>query len=122
MKSIPFFPPPPFPFGGNPRITVNIDNNASILRYFELFFDDKILRMIVQETNACAQQSIHKTICKKESRRKKWTETNIEELRLFFTVLFLQGVIKKSEQEHYFSKLQILSTPKSIILIRTLSY
>lgn len=110
MKNIPP-PPPPVPFSGNPGITVNIANNASILNYFELFFDDQILRMIVQETNRYAQQYIHKTVCKKGSRWKKWTETNVEELRLFFAVLLLQGVIKKPEQEHYWSKRQILSTP-----------
>ena len=82
MKNIPS-PPPLFPFSGNPGITVNIDSNASILRYFELFFDDKILRIIVQETNTCSQQCIHKTVCKKWPRWKKWTETNIEELDYF---------------------------------------
>ncbi|GFX67677.1 piggyBac transposable element-derived protein 4 [Trichonephila clavipes] len=62
MKNI---PPPllPVPFRGNPGITVNIANNASVLNYFELFFDDQILRMIVQETNRYAEQYIHKTVC-----------------------------------------------------------
>lgn len=110
MKNIPS-PPPLVPFSGNPGLTVNIANNASILSYFELLFDDQILRMIVQETNRYAQQYIHKTVCKEESRWKKWTETNVEELRLFFAVLFLQEVIKKPEQEHYWTKRQILSTP-----------
>ncbi|GFW14939.1 piggyBac transposable element-derived protein 4 [Trichonephila clavipes] len=104
-------PPPPVPFRGNPGITVNIANNASILNYFELFFNDQILRMIVQETNRYAEQYIHKTVCKEGSRWKKWTETNVEELRLFFAVLLLQGVIKKPEQEHYWFKRQTLSTP-----------
>ncbi|GFV67162.1 piggyBac transposable element-derived protein 4 [Trichonephila clavipes] len=67
--------------------------------------------MIVQETNSSAEQYIHKTVCKEGSRWKKWTETNVEELRLFFAVLLLQGVIKKPEQEHYWSKRQTLSTP-----------
>ncbi|GFU31248.1 piggyBac transposable element-derived protein 4 [Trichonephila clavipes] len=99
MKNI---PPPtsPVPFRGNPGITVNIANNASILNHFELFFDDQILRMIVQETNGYAEQYIHKMVCKEGSRWKKWTETNVEELRLFFAVLLLQGVIKKPEQRN----------------------
>ncbi|GFW26533.1 piggyBac transposable element-derived protein 4 [Trichonephila clavipes] len=109
MKNTPL--PSPLLFRGNPGITVNIAINASILNYFELFFDDQILRMIVQETNRYAEQYIHKTVCKEGSRWKKWTETNVEELRLFFAVLLLQGVIKKPEQEHYWSKRQTLSTP-----------
>ena len=65
MKNI-SSPLPLFPLSRNPVIIMNIDNNATILRYFELFFfDDKILRMIVQEINTCAQQYIHKTVCKK---------------------------------------------------------
>ncbi|GFW87231.1 piggyBac transposable element-derived protein 4 [Trichonephila clavipes] len=67
--------------------------------------------MIVQETNRYAEQYIYKTVCKEESRWKKWTETNVEELRLFLAVLLLQGVIKKPEQEHYWSKRQTLTTP-----------
>ncbi|GFU62994.1 piggyBac transposable element-derived protein 4 [Trichonephila clavipes] len=67
--------------------------------------------MIVQETNRYAEQYIHKTVCKEGSRWKKWTETNVEELRLFFAVLLLQGVIKKPEQEHYWPKRLTLSTP-----------
>ncbi|GFT50513.1 piggyBac transposable element-derived protein 4 [Trichonephila clavipes] len=110
MKNIPH-PPSSVPFRGNPGITVNIANNASILNYFELFFDDQILRMVVKETNRYSEQYIHKTVCKEGSRWKKWTETNIEELGLFFAVLLLQGVIKKPEQEHYWSKRQTLSTP-----------
>ncbi|GFW80914.1 piggyBac transposable element-derived protein 4 [Trichonephila clavipes] len=68
MKNI---PPPPVPFRGNPGITVNIANNASILNYFELFLDDQILRMIVQETNRYAKQYIHKTVCKKGKNGRK---------------------------------------------------
>ncbi|GFT52922.1 hypothetical protein TNCV_1460281 [Trichonephila clavipes] len=34
MKNTP--PLPPVPFRGNPELTVNIANNASILNYFEL--------------------------------------------------------------------------------------
>ncbi|GFS69306.1 piggyBac transposable element-derived protein 4 [Trichonephila clavipes] len=64
-------PPPPVPFRGNPGITVNIAYNASILNYFELFFEDQILRMIVQETNRYAEQYIHKTVCKEGARLKK---------------------------------------------------
>ena len=37
MKNIPSSPPP-YSFSGNPRITVIIANNVSILSYFELFF------------------------------------------------------------------------------------
>ncbi|GFU64632.1 piggyBac transposable element-derived protein 4 [Trichonephila clavipes] len=121
-------PPSPVPFHGNLGITVNIANNASILNYFELFFDDQILRMIVQETIGYVEQYIHQTVCKEISLWKKWTETNVEELRLFFAVLLLQGVIKKPEQEHYWSKHQTLSTPifakwqdkKSVCLMSTI--
>ena len=67
--------------------------------------------MIAQETNTCAKQYIHKTVCKEGSRWKKLTEMDIEDLRQFLAVLLLQGGVKKSEQEYYWSKRQILSTP-----------
>ncbi|GFX89858.1 piggyBac transposable element-derived protein 4 [Trichonephila clavipes] len=73
--------------------------------------DHDSINLQIQETNRYAEQYIHKTVCKEGPPWKKWTETNVEELRLFFAVWLLQGVIKKPEQEYYWSKRQTLSSP-----------
>ena len=39
-----------FPFSGNPGIKVNIADADDPLAYFELFFDDTLINMIVQQT------------------------------------------------------------------------
>ncbi|GBM01172.1 PiggyBac transposable element-derived protein 4 [Araneus ventricosus] len=54
---------------------------------------------------------MNKAVPKERSRWKKWTDTDEKELRLFFSVLFLQGIVKKPKQEYYWSKRHILQTP-----------
>lgn len=81
-----------FSFLGNPRITFTMKNDATVLDDFEPFFDDLMLQVIVQETKRYAKQYINKSVPKERSSWKKWTDTNEKELRLFFTVLFLQGI------------------------------
>ncbi|GBM21673.1 PiggyBac transposable element-derived protein 4 [Araneus ventricosus] len=106
-------PPAPasFPFIGNPGPNFTMADDATVLDYFELFFDDVMLQIIVKETNRYAQQYMNKAVPKERSRWKKWTDTDEKELRLFFSVLFLQGIVKKPKQEYYWSKRHILQTP-----------
>jgi len=110
MQNIPTAPAS-FPFIGNPGPKFTMADDATVLDYFELFFDDVMLQIIVKETNRYAQQYMNKAVPKERSRCKKWTDTDEKELRLFFSVLFLQGIVKKPKQEYYWSKRHILQTP-----------
>lgn len=99
MQNIPSAPAS-FLFHGNPGKTFTMENYSIVLDYFEHLFDDVMLQIIVQETNSYAEQYISKVAPKERSRWKKWTDTNENELRLFFSLLFLQGIVKKPKQEY----------------------
>ena len=102
-----------FPFTGNLQLKANIHDVANPLEFFELFFDDKIIDLIVIETNRFATQFMREKggNLKRRSRAHEWTETDANEIRVFFALLLLQGVVYKPELEQYFSKRATLSTP-----------
>ena len=76
---------PKFPFSGNPGIKVNSAYPDDPLAYFELFFDDPLIDMIVQQTNLYAKQflDLNRSILKKCSRSKEWIDTNKEEMKVY---------------------------------------
>ena len=45
-----------FLFNGNPGLKVNVQNTEDPISFFELFFDDELINLIVQQTNLYAQQ------------------------------------------------------------------
>ena len=61
-------PPAPvsFPFLGNPNFTMT--NDATVLDYFEIFFADVMLQVVVKKTNRYAQQYMNKAVPKERSR------------------------------------------------------
>ncbi|KAG8239617.1 hypothetical protein J437_LFUL018361 [Ladona fulva] len=69
------------------------------LEIFEHFFDDEICDEISAQANIYADQKINEKgilkMIKRRSREKDWVETNKVEIKLFFGILLLQGIIKK---------------------------
>jgi hypothetical protein len=63
---------------------------------------------------------MNKAVSKERSRWKKWTDTNEKELRLLFSVLFLQGIVKKPKQEYYWSKHPIFNIEKILFCKKVL--
>ncbi|QQP48793.1 PiggyBac transposable element derived 4, partial [Caligus rogercresseyi] len=45
-------PPPAFDFKADPKLNVSLDESSSPLKYFELFIDDFLIHILVEETNA----------------------------------------------------------------------
>lgn len=70
-------------------------SNASPIDYFNLFFTPSLLESIVIETNRYASQFIQSHDLSDNSRIKKWTETNVQEIRAFIAVLLEMGITKK---------------------------
>ena len=61
---------PRFPFIGDPGIKVNIEDIDDPLPNFELFFDDTLINIIVQQTNLYAKQylDLQRSTLRKRSR------------------------------------------------------
>ncbi|CAH1997194.1 unnamed protein product [Acanthoscelides obtectus] len=104
-------PRPPFPFTATSG--VQVDDIPDVLDVFESFFDDALIELIVEETNRFAVQFIinnHGKL-KEQSRVRKWTQTNKNEIRTLLGLLILQGINPKPEYKMYFSRRHSIETP-----------
>ena len=101
-----------FPFNGNPGLKVNVQNTEDLISFFELFFDDELINLIVQQTNLYAQQVIAEKDgrLKKRSRIQEWQETDADEIKVYLALLLLQGIVRIPKEVLYFSK-KSLYTP-----------
>lgn len=104
-------PPPKFSFTADPGIKVFISDAGDPLEYFHLFFDDNIISHIVDETNRYARNFIETTHMTPSSRTLRWQETDSEEMKKFFALLILQGLVQKPVERWFWSKRPILLTP-----------
>ena len=83
-------------FVENEGLRVRIKDNASVLDYLELYLTDDIVNHIVTETNRFANQFFESNQDKfEDSYSGKWSETNILEMKKFFGLLVLMGIIHK---------------------------
>lgn len=73
-------------FSGNPGLKINIPS-VSIWDYFHLFITDKLIDLMVLETNCNADQMLTNQRVTKSSRFSKWTPTNSKEIKLFLGLL-----------------------------------
>ena len=92
---------------------VNVQDTEDPISFFELYFDDALINLIVQQTNLYAQQVIAEKDgrLKKRSRMKEWKETDADEIKLYLAMLLLQGIVRKPKETLYFSKKSSLNTP-----------
>ncbi|GFX89168.1 piggyBac transposable element-derived protein 4 [Trichonephila clavipes] len=86
---------PKFPFTGNPGIKVCIGDSGDPLEYFNLFLDDEMFSLIVEETNRYAESFFENKELTPASRGLKWKNANKEEMKRFICLLLLQDVVQK---------------------------
>ncbi|KAG0414573.1 hypothetical protein HPB47_008269 [Ixodes persulcatus] len=104
-------PHPRFPFLVSPGMTATVQDERNPLEFFELFFDDEVIALIVQETNRYALQFLAKHRTTDGSRAAAWKLLTAEELKVFLALILLQGIIDKPELAMYWSTRRILQTP-----------
>lgn len=98
--------PPPFHFTAVPGILADFDNERGILQYFEHFFNNEIIGIICTETNRYADNYISA-----HARAKPFAELTPNELKVYFALVMLQGVVNKPEVEQFWSKNPMIVTP-----------
>lgn len=106
-------PRPAFPFQGDSGIKLDNLNKDNPIQLFECFFTDELINKIVVETNRYAEQYLNdnKENIKNQSRVKKWTATNANEIRTLLALLIIQGICIKPEYKLYFTKRESIETP-----------
>lgn len=102
--------PPRFPFIGNSGIQISIPTEDP-LEYFDQFFNEEVISFIVEETNRYAEKFLDSNELTPSSRILNWKDTTSKEMKCFFALLLLQGVIDKPKQKWFWSARPIISTP-----------
>lgn len=93
-----------FQFTGNEGIqthTVNI--NSTAIDVFKLFFNDGFVNLIVRETNVYANQVLLSTRISRNSRLNNWTDTNSQEIQVFFGIFIWMGLNVRPALSDYWS-------------------
>nr|CAH7752477.1 unnamed protein product [Callosobruchus chinensis] len=106
-------PRPHFSFSCDYGIKAPDISSDNILEIFELYVDQGLTDLIVEETNGYANQFIihnHENI-KPRSRVRAWTQTDTAEIKTFLGLLMLQSVCVKPSYELYFSRRESIETP-----------
>ncbi|GFQ76407.1 piggyBac transposable element-derived protein 4 [Trichonephila clavata] len=105
--------PPRFPFTGTPGVTFPVNINYTPLDILEMFLDSNLMDIIVKETNNYAEQErkANRAKISRCSRSKKWIPSNDREMKLFFGLIILQGIVRKPNQAIFWSHRRILHTP-----------
>ena len=96
-----------FVFSGNHGLKKRISaQNGSVTpaMVFEQFFDDKIIDLMMVETNRYAQQYIAAHVLRRTSRMRKWVDVTREEMKLFLGVVLTTGLIKCPHVEDYWKE------------------
>lgn len=75
----------------------------TVLGYFQLFYSDELLQMIVDNSNANANARLSNFTPKKHSIWNKWANISLKELKAYFGVIFNMAINDKPGIFDYFS-------------------
>nr|XP_004207578.2 piggyBac transposable element-derived protein 4-like [Hydra vulgaris] len=81
--------------------------NPTCLAFFELYFPNELVTLLVVETNGYASQFFTAN----PDNSSLWEETNVAEIKTFIAVILLIGVIYKAKLSMYWSKDVLYNTP-----------
>ncbi|GFW38337.1 piggyBac transposable element-derived protein 4 [Trichonephila clavipes] len=103
---------PSFDFTESPGILVNFSDDT-LIQYFEYFFDDSMLELIVEETNVYAEQYFHSQKSKMHSKQWEWRATCGSKSQLQFRLDLVNEMVIKYHSESMGSKRgrPLLKTP-----------
>lgn len=94
----------------SPRILKSLQD-LSILKIYELLISESIFEIIVVETNRYAAQFKQNNRLKKTSRMNKWQDITVKEIKAFFGIILLMGLVRLPSLRHYWMKGDIYTVP-----------
>ncbi|GBN77865.1 PiggyBac transposable element-derived protein 4 [Araneus ventricosus] len=98
----------PHIFIGTPG-TNSVVNAEKEIDFFNVFFDYDRLNVIVEETNSFAQNA--QRSAPSTSKSTKFSNVSIEDIKVFFAMIILMGIIKKPSLKMYFITNEVFATP-----------
>ena len=87
-------------------------NTATPLEYFQLFFTNNVLETIVENTNKFQQfRCDQKRVTKPEYEEKFWQDTNLSEIKAYFGISIVFGILNQPRYRNFWSKDPFLGNP-----------
>ena len=91
-------------FSENKGLCVRTGDTPNLLDFVELYLTDEILTHVVNETNRYAHQYLEENSEKADNTYfSAWTDTGILEMKKFFGLVILMGIIHKPNLPMYWS-------------------
>lgn len=96
--------------GTAPQVRALDDGSDTLLPYFRLFFDDFLMNMIVTETNRYFEDRGGVPGCSPHSTDKRWKDTTVSEMLVFFALVILMPLVKKTNIKNYWRRSDLTYT------------
>ena len=77
--------------------------------FFE-FFSPPLINTIVAETNKFADARFSTPTCSAQGHTARWKEVTVDEIKGFFSLCLLMGIVKKSQLKLYWSRDHMVET------------
>ena len=108
-----------WPFLKTPGPTKQMGEEVKAIDFFTLYFDEAVWDLLVTETNRYATQ-IRTPLS--SARCRPWTDTTVSEMKAFFGILIIMGVVHLPRLEMYWQKqhslIQVPEIPKIMPFVR----
>lgn len=102
-----------YPFLGKTGKKFPEEKFQSAIDYFKLFFSEKLLQIVSDETNRYAEQffELRPVLSSKKSHSTEWTPTCPKEIIKFLGLILLMGHVDKDSIQDYWSTDELVETP-----------
>lgn len=97
------------PFEGVRGLTCAPNNNLSVPEAVELFCDNELFSLFVEQSNLYRNQNADKY--KTSPKSLKWNDITVKEMKKFISAIILMGQVKKDRIRDYWSTNPLIETP-----------
>ena len=108
-------PPVLMDFSGVSGLTCDIPDERTPLNMFNILFDEDMWVTMTVQTNNYAQNKLRiareDNNLKPNARILKWTDTTVDEMKIFMSIVIVMGIVKKPCLEDYWSTSECIATP-----------
>ena len=89
-----------------------MNQQQNVLDFLQLYLTDKMLELVVIETNRFANKFFSENLDKAaNSYLKNWTDLTVNKLQVFIGLVILMGIVHKPNINSYWSGDELYNTP-----------
>ena len=83
-----------FPFTGKGGLLIDLPTDIRASEVLSLFLDEKVISLLVTETNRYAEQKLHQDEMTDHARMNRWKPTTSEEIKKFIGLMIWMGLVQ----------------------------